>query len=149
MPLVAVEPADLLGRPANEAIVEELARSASPQRGPDRPPWVVGGYAVVAHPEVVERIVAIGALLPRELTARVVYGSPCLIDDDGEIVAVGRGMRDLMLRLDPGVVAASGLEATPESRLDGWCRVSIWPAGLRGQAAVERLGVLCLLASRP
>ncbi len=149
MALVAVEPADLLARPANEAIVEELARIASPQRGPDRPPWVVGGYAIVAHPEVVERIVAIGTLLPRELAARIVYGSPCLIDDNGEVVAAGRGMRDLMLRLDPGVVTANGLEATPEPRLDGWCRVSIWPAGLRGDPAVERLGVLCLLASRP
>ncbi len=149
MALIPLDPAELMARAANHEVLAELARIASPQDGPDRPPWVVGGYAVVAHPEVVERILAIGALLPRELAARIVFGSPCLVDDQGQLVAAGRGMRELMVRLDADVVRANGVDATAEPRVPGWCRTSIWPAGLRGQPAVERLGVLCLLASRP
>ncbi len=148
MALIAVDPAQLLDRPANTGILAERAGFASPQLGPDRPPWVVGGYAVVAHPDVVERFLAIGALLAPGLAARIVCGSPCLIDGAGEIVAVGRGMRWLLVRLDPGTVTANGLEAAPEPRLEEWCRISIWPAGVRGAPAVERLAVLCLLASR-
>ena len=123
---VAADPHDLARVPENDGALAVLGALASPQRVDEAPPWIVGGFSVGVHPDLVVHFFAIAEATGRP--ARFVYGRPALIDREGRLLAYANNMNDLYLR--PGGAgwdAAIAHGAVPRPLLGpGWLWVDAW-----------------------
>jgi hypothetical protein len=92
----------------------------------EAPPWIVGGFSVGVHPDLVVHFFAIAEATGRP--ARFVYGRPALIDREDRLLAYANNMHDLYLR--PGGAgwdAAIAHGSVPRPRLGhGWLWIDAW-----------------------
>jgi hypothetical protein len=127
---VAADPDDLARVPENAGALAMLGALASPQRVDEAPPWIVGGFSVGVHPDLVVHFFAIAEATGRP--ARFVYGRPVLVDGENRLLAYANNMHDLYLR--PGragcdAAMAHGAEPRPNIGPD-WLWINAWPAAL-------------------
>ena len=145
---VAIDPATAGSRAENAAIVARLAFAASPQPDLVRSPWAVGGHSVPLHPDLVERVIAVGAAA--ELDVRFLYGVPVMPTRDGIVVAAGLGMREIRVRLPPDQIAPvllTSQEEDPDLGA-GWARVAAWAVDVPAAEIVPALAAVCRVAAQ-
>jgi hypothetical protein len=144
----AIDPAAAGARAENAAIVAHLALSASPQPDSVGSPWAVGGHGVPLHPDLVERVIAVGAAA--ELDVRFLYGVPIMLTRDGIVVAAGLGMREIRVRLAPNQIAPVLLTSQSEDPDlgEGWARVAAWAVDVPAAEIVPALAAVCRAAAQ-
>jgi hypothetical protein len=136
---VAADPDELARVPANAGALAMLGALASPQRVDEAPPWIVGGFSVGVHPDLVVHFFAIADVIGR--SARFVYGRPAIVDGDDRLIAYANNMHDLYLRPEHAgwdAAMAHGAEPRPNLGPD-WLWINAWPAAL---ARLERTGII-------
>ena len=136
---VAADPDDLARVPENAGALVALGALASPQRVDEAPPWIVGGFSVGVHPDLVVHFFAIADATGRP--ARFVYGRPAIIDREGRLVAYANNMHDLYLR--PGsawwdAAMARGAQPRPAIGPD-WLWIDAWSVDV---VRSERVGLV-------
>ena len=98
---VAADLVALRAIPSNAALLEseECAEASGGRSGAI--PWVVGGFAVSTHPDLVEWTAALATAAGLDL--RFVCGRPAILAADGRILGWGRGTHDFVMRAAPSV----------------------------------------------
>jgi hypothetical protein len=147
----ALDPAVASAEPANARVVAVAAALASPQPESVGLPWAVGGFAVGAHPDLVERLAEVGELAG--LALRFLYGLPVLLAASGVIVAAANGMREIDVRAAPvavpDVLFATGGATSASARFGkGWARLAAWPVAISRTDALPMLAAACRAAAR-
>ena len=94
--------------PANAEVLAALERDAGPDAGRRAgcPPWIVGGFVIDTHPDLVIRTAELATAAGASF--RFAFGRPLVVATAGSIVAIGIGVFDMAIRCatPPGPTAA-------------------------------------------
>lgn len=148
--------------PENAAVLAYLTSEKLESWSEVDSPWIVEGYVLEAHPDLVARLGEIGAAAGTATALRYLYGKAALLFGRGVIGAFAAGTHVLCMRVprdacDPELVFDPERYRRPANReplllakqreldrlVDGdWTRVDPWPHGLQRYEGTRRLAAL-------
>jgi hypothetical protein len=98
--------------PENDAVLRHLWVEQLPGWRTSKSIWIVDGYSLSTHPDLCERVEAIGEAADVRTTFRYLYGKPALVAENGVIVAFANGTHTFCVRL-PAEQCDAALLARP------------------------------------
>jgi len=141
MEFIAADVEALRALPANAEVLAALERDAGPDAGgrAGGPPWIVGGFVIDTHPDLVIRTSQLAEAAGASF--RFAIGRPIVVATDGRIVAIGIGVFDMAIRCaTPPGPAAEGVAGIRRPRYGpDWWIVAAWDPDVPRAEQLPRL----------
>ena len=141
MEFIAADLAALRTVSANADVLAALERDAGSDAGGrvGGPPWIVGGFVIDTHPDLVIRTSKLAIAAGGSF--RFAIGRPIVVAADGTIVAIGIGVFDMAVRCaTPPGPAAVGIAGRPRPRYGpDWWIVQAWDPAVPRADQLPRL----------